>query len=278
MWTTYRGRRSVPRLRAALAVCVWVAASGVARAAPPSPYLEELTSVELRTRIADGATTVLVPIGGTEQNGPHMVLGKHNVRAHLLAGRIAVRLGNAIVAPVLAYVPEGAIAPPQAHMRYAGTISIDAATFEALLESVARSLRQHGFREIVFLGDHGGYRQSMERVAARLNAEWSRRGDPARALALRAYYDAAAKDFPASLEARGYRAAEVGEHAGLADTALSLALDPALVREDQLARAAPPASGVRGDPRRATAALGEPGVAHIVEASAAAIRAAAAAH
>ncbi|MEO8122816.1 MAG: creatininase family protein [Burkholderiales bacterium] len=251
---------------------MWLALNGFAQAAPASPFLEELTWVELRARIAGGATTVLVPIGGTEQNGPHMVLGKHNVRAHLLAGRIAERLGNAIVAPVLAYVPEGAITPPQAHMRYPGTISIGDATFEAVIESIARSLRQHRFREIVFLGDHGGYQQSMERVAARLNREWARQGDPTRALALRAYYDAGQIDYPAMLKARGYGAQEIGEHAGLADTSLSLALDPALVREDMLGRELPPGSGVRGDPRRATAALGEPGVDHIVDASVKAIR------
>ena len=271
-----RDRHACVWLRACLAACLWFTLVSPAHAAPASPYLEELTWVELRARIAEGATTVLVPIGGTEQNGPHMVLGKHNARVHLLAGRIADRLGNAIVAPTLAYVPEGGIAPPQAHMRYAGTISIGDATFEALLESIARSLRQHGFREIVFLGDHGGYQQSMERVAARLNRGWAHRGDATRALALRAYYDAAQSDYAAMLQQRGYGAGEIGEHAGLADTALSLALDPALVREALLARAPAPGSGVQGDPRRATAALGQPGVEHIVDASVAAIRKAAA--
>lgn len=250
----------------------------MAQAAQGSVYLEALTSTELQARIAGGATVALVPIGGTEQNGAHMVLGKHNVRARLLAGRIAERLGDAIVAPVLPYVPEGAITPPQGHMRHAGTISISETSFEALLDSIARSLRQHGFREIVFLGDHGGYQQGMERVAARMNREWARAGDPTRALALRAYYDAAQKDFAAMLEAKGYAAREIGEHAGLADTALSLALDPTLVREDQLGHAPQVGSGVRGDPRRATAALGQAGVDHIVDASVRAIRGAAVAH
>ena len=103
-----------------------------AAAAPTSVMLEELTSTELRDRIAGGATTVLVPIGGTEQNGPHMVLGKHNVRVHVLATRIAERLGNAVVAPVIAYVPEGAIDPPTSHMRWPGTISISETAFEAV--------------------------------------------------------------------------------------------------------------------------------------------------
>ena len=43
-------------------------------------FLEELTWTELRDAIRAGTTTVIVPVGGTEQNGPHMALGKHNVR------------------------------------------------------------------------------------------------------------------------------------------------------------------------------------------------------
>src|SRR5213595_2951415 len=84
--------------------------------------LEEMTSPELRERIAAGKTTILIPIGGTEQNGPHMVLGKHNARARILAQRIAEKLGNALVAPVIAYTPEGSIDPPTQHMKYPGTI------------------------------------------------------------------------------------------------------------------------------------------------------------
>ncbi|MBC7859839.1 MAG: creatininase family protein, partial [Burkholderiaceae bacterium] len=200
-----------------------LAALAPARAAPAGTTvaaveLEEMTSPELRERIAAGATTVLIPIGGTEQNGPYMTLGKHNVRARLLARQIAQRLGNAVVAPVVAYVPEGAIRPPAAHMRFAGTISIPDATFEALLEATARSLRQHGFRDIVLLGDHGGYQKSEERVAARLNREW--RGEGGRVLALLDYYRATQTVYLADLRGRGFGDAELGTHAGLADTAL----------------------------------------------------------
>ena len=92
--------------------------------AQSSVYLEELTSPEVAAAVHSGKTTILVPIGGTEQNGGHIVLGKHNVRARILAGDIAERLGNALVAPVVAYVPEGAIEPPTGHMRQPGTISV----------------------------------------------------------------------------------------------------------------------------------------------------------
>ncbi|NLZ40456.1 MAG: creatininase family protein, partial [Comamonadaceae bacterium] len=92
--------------------------------------LERMTSPELRAAVAAGTTTALIPIGGTEQNGAHMVLGKHNRRVQVLAERIAHELGNAVVAPTLAYVPEGAIDPPAGHMRWAGTLSVPEAAFE----------------------------------------------------------------------------------------------------------------------------------------------------
>src|SRR6187401_3029331 len=99
-------------LSASWRTCAWIillAAATLARAESPSVFLADLTSPELAERIRGGATTILIPIGGTEQNGPHMTLGKHNVRAQKLAERIARELGNAVVAPVIAYVPEGSL-------------------------------------------------------------------------------------------------------------------------------------------------------------------------
>ncbi|TGR94930.1 creatininase family protein, partial [Mesorhizobium sp. M2E.F.Ca.ET.209.01.1.1] len=106
--------------------------------AEASVFLEDLTWTELRDVIAAGTTTIIIPIGGTEQSGPAMALGKHNVRVKFLAAKIAEKLGNALVAPVISYVPEGNIDPPSSHMRFPGTITISDRTFEQLLESAAR--------------------------------------------------------------------------------------------------------------------------------------------
>ena len=54
-----------------------------------------------------GKTTVIVPTGGTEKNGYHMVIGKHNYVVAYAANLMARRLKNALVAPTLQYVPEG---------------------------------------------------------------------------------------------------------------------------------------------------------------------------
>jgi len=231
--------------------------------APASVYLEDITWTELRDQIQAGSTTIIVPIGGTEQNGPAMVLGKHNARVHVLAGRIAAGVGHTLVAPVIAYVPEGAVNPPTAHMKFPGTITIPDAAFETTLEYAARSFRQHGFKDIVFIGDHGGYQKNMARVAARLNKEWA--AAPVRVHALSAYYDVVDHDYAQALKKRGMTDAQIGTHAGTADTSLALAIDPKLVRTERLHGAPLTAKeGVYGDPRPSSAEAGQLGVDLIV--------------
>ena len=246
------------------AIC-WLAAATALGAQPPvRVWLDDYTWTELETAIHAGKTTIIVPIGGTEQNGPHMALGKHNVRVKILAERIALTLGNALVAPVIAYVPEGDIDPPTAHMRFTGTISVPERTFQSVLESAARSFKRHGFRDIVFIGDHGGYQKSEQAVAARLNREWA--ASPARAHAIVAYYEITQSRYRDLLRRRGFSDEEIGTHAGVADTSLTLAVDPSLVREDRLQSAAADGQkgGVYGDPRRSSAELGGLGIDAIV--------------
>ena len=262
----------MPCLRSLLSCLVLGVAAAGGQAAAPSVYLEDLTSPELAAALRSGSTTILLPVGGTEQNGPHMALGKHNQRARLLAGRIARQFGPALVAPVLPYVPEGQITPPTEHMRYAGTISVPDAAFRSILDAAARGFRQHGFRDIVLLGDSGNYQASLRAVVERLNRDWA--GTGVRAHYLGAYYAATQTTYLDSLRAQGLSAAQIGTHAGTADTALTLALAPELVRPELLgeaARAGRP-GGTLGDPRPATAALGQAGVDAIVQQSVAAIR------
>jgi creatinine amidohydrolase len=235
-------------------------------------FLEELTWTELRDLVGSGKTTIIIPIGGTEQNGPHMALGKHNLRVRYLSEKIARTLGNALVAPVIAYVPEGSINPPTAHMRYPGTITIPDEAFEKTLEYAARSFKLAGFRDIVFLGDHGGYQKDEKAVADRLDKEWA--PTPVRAHAIEEYYRASGSGFAGLLHSKGHSEEEIGTHAGLADTSLTLAVDPRLVRTDRLQ----PGDGARGDPRRASAELGQLGVELIVAQTVDAIRKAAAHH
>lgn len=247
-------RGSVGAVLACLLLMCVARASG---AAPDTVFLEELTWTEVRDLLKSGRTTIIVPTGGTEQNGPHMALGKHNARAKALSEKIARALGNALVAPVVAYVPEGRLAPASGHMRFPGTITVPDDVFQKMLESAGRSFKVHGFRDVVFLGDHGGTQADLKAVAARLNREWA--GTPSRAHAIGEYYQAGSVEFPRLLKTRGYRQDELGAHAGLADTSLMLAIDPGLVRTGQMKPGRPDQDGVDGDPTRASAELGRLG-------------------
>ncbi len=243
-----------------------------AHGAADSVFLEELTSSEVRDAIRAGKTTIIIPVGGTEQNGPHMALGKHNTRAKALSGKIAAALGNALVAPVVAYVPEGGISPPTGHMRFAGTISVPDEAFRAVLEAAGRSFKQHGFIDVVLVGDSGNYQGQLKEVAARLNHDW--KATPARAHFIAEYYRATQAGYVQALKGKGLGDAQIGTHAGAADTSLLMAIDPSLVRAAQMpaAGAEAKAAGVSGDPRAASAALGQLGVDLVVAESVAAIR------
>ena len=243
---------------------------------PRTVYLEEMTWVEVREALARGKTTAIVPTGGVEQNGPHMVLGKHNYIVRRTAGAIAGRLGDALVAPVMAYVPEGETDPPSGHMAFAGTLSVPEPVFAAVLEHTARSLRAHGFTTIAFVGDSGGNQSAQASVAARLSEEWA--GEGVAVLHVGDYY--AANGQVAWLESEGESKATIGRHAGIRDSSELMAVYPDGIRRDRLQRdggRASEATGVSGDPTRASAERGEALLNLKVEAAVRQIRAATAA-
>lgn len=218
-----------------------------------SVFLEDLTWMEVRDAIAGGMTTVIIPTGGTEQNGPHMVLGKHNYLVRYKAGEIAKRLGNALVAPVVAYVPEGEVDPPTGHMRFSGTITTPQEVYIKVLEYAARSLDQHGFLDIAFLGDSGGNQTGQQLVADSLNAEWA--GSGVRVHHLSDFYPGRGDEWVVS---QGVSPDDVGSHAGIHDTASLLYLNPSMLRVDRLGPGRNgDGQGHSGDPSKATAAFGE---------------------
>ena len=256
--------------RIVILIACWLALPGAAAAqtVPDSVFLEERTWTEVRDAIRAGWTTVLVPTGGTEQNGPHMAIGKHNVIVRWAAEQIARRRGRTLVAPVLAYVPEGALEPPTGHMRFPGTITLPEPHFRRVLEYAARSLRHAGFRDVVLLGDSGDNQAGQQAVAAALTREWA--GSGARVHQAGEYYRAGADPqgaFARWLRDQGERAPDNGRHAGLADTSMLLAVEPRLVRQDRLAGATAAGTGVTGDPSRASAAYGRRGLELRIEAA-----------
>lgn len=211
---------------------------------------ERMTSPEIAAAVAAGKTTLIIPTGGTEQNGAHMVTGKHNFIVRETARRIAEKLGNALVAPVLAYVPEGDIGTHQGHMAYPGTISVPPGVYKDVLAAAAESFAIHGFKLIVFLGDSGPNQAPQQQVAADLSRRWA--GDGVRVINADAYY--AGNGGFDWLISQGETAASIGEHAGIRDTSELLAVLPDGIRQD-LAKSASP--GISGDPARASPERGE---------------------
>jgi creatinine amidohydrolase/Fe(II)-dependent formamide hydrolase-like protein len=224
-----------------------------------APILEQMTWDEVRDAVKAGRTTIIIPIGGTEQNGPHMVLGKHNYIVTFAARLMAERLGNALVAPTIQYVPEGNYNAPNFGQK-PGVISHPSPSYDNLLDAAARSLKVHGFTDILFIGDSGGNQAGMTSVANKLNQEWQASG--IRVYALTDYYRKGGDDFRAwMLEKFGYDAATVGSHAGTADTSQLLYVHPNGIRKDKiLPGGGGPDSGVRGDPTKATAEIGKAGI------------------
>ena len=249
--------RRVPALATMLLTALQVLAAPrtIAGQSPGDPYIEQMTWTEIRDAMQAGKTTVIVPIGGTEQNGPHMVMGKHNYIITFAAGEMARQLGNALVAPTVAWVPEGSY-DEEDFGEKPGVITNPAPSYQNLLEAAARSLASHGFTEVLFIGDSGGDQNGMREVAEKLTTEWA--GGPTRVFALTDYYEKGQEYSRAWLQAAyGYDMETIGSHAGITDTSAVMYVFAAGVRNDRrMPGGGSPDAGVTGDPTRATVEIG----------------------
>jgi creatinine amidohydrolase/Fe(II)-dependent formamide hydrolase-like protein len=140
---------------------------------PDTVWLEEMTWMDVRDAMKAGKTTVIVSTGGIEPNGPWLALGKHNYVLKANCDAIARKLGNALCAPIVPFVPEGSLDPKSGHMTTVGTISMREETFQALLTDITQSFKMHGFQNVILIGDSGGNVTGMKTVADKLNAQWN---------------------------------------------------------------------------------------------------------
>jgi creatinine amidohydrolase/Fe(II)-dependent formamide hydrolase-like protein len=237
--------------------------AGGSRAANPDPesvrpidlhdsvWIEDLTWMEVRDLLREGRRTVLIPTGGIEQNGPYLVLGKHNVILRATMEAVARKLGDALVAPVVPFVPEGQIDPPSGHMRYPGTVSVRAETFHSLLLDLCRSMRAHGFEQIILLGDSGGNQEGMAAVAAQLSREWQGTGTSAHFVP--EYYEF---DYAGWIASQGIVETDEGLHDDVRHSAIMMLVDPRSVRmEERIAADRFSINGVELAPADSTLAL-----------------------
>ena len=254
VWRRFTGRKLVLSGVAGLAIALMIAQRPLTAPLPDTVEIADMTWVEVRSAVARGYTTVIVPSGGIEQNGPHMILGKHDRIVQFAAERIATRLGKTLMTPVIPFVPEGDYDPPQGHLRFPGTIGVSERAYAEVLDGIARSLRAGGFKTICFIADHGGSAKPQAEVAARLSKEWAQQG--IRVIDVSDYYaDEGQTNF---LKSQGETAATIGQHAGIADTSELMAVHPRGVDLGRFAGAAftLEPNGVSGDPTRASVERG----------------------
>jgi creatinine amidohydrolase len=217
-----------------------------------SVFLEDLTWTEVRDAIAGGNTVAIIPTGGTEKNGFHMTMGKHNFHIRKGAELMAEKLGNALIAPVLQYVPES-----QATENTPGVLSCPGVCFEHIVEGAARSLKAGGFKDILLVGDNGGNQTGLRNVAEKLNKEWDK--SDVRVYALTDLYDKGHEYLEAWLFAQyGWDSSIVGSHAGIQDTSQMLYVKPEDVRKNRISDSFTnkQESSVSGDPTKATEEFG----------------------
>ena len=198
-------------------------------------FIDQMTWIEVRDAMQAGKTTAIIATGGVEQNGPYMESGAHQLILGALTDRIARKLGNALVAPIIRYVPEGNIDPPSGHMIYPSTLSVSEETFQAIVTDTANSLRVHGFENIILIGDSGGNQRGMDAVAKKLSIAWkdltNRFGKSQRIHYISDYYDNAR--WNRWLVDQGFPEVDEDIHDDLRHESILMTVDPQTVRFKQ---------------------------------------------
>jgi creatinine amidohydrolase/Fe(II)-dependent formamide hydrolase-like protein len=232
-------------------------------AAPPlGRRLGDCTSPELEALVARGCRTAVLPLGSTEQHGPHLPLDTDTRVGDALADRLCAAVGDAVACPTL---PVGCASE---HLAFAGTLHIEAETLAAVVRDTIRALARHGIARVFVFSAHGGNAAPLCAMLPTLVAACA-------PVAVSAFTDQGGLMTALHGEgaAAGVAATEAGHHAGEVETSILLALDASRVRTDALTpgllsdtddpqslfypdlRVNAP-EGVVGDPRRADAARG----------------------
>jgi creatinine amidohydrolase/Fe(II)-dependent formamide hydrolase-like protein len=214
-----------------------------------SVEIEHLTHTEIYDAVhKQGKRTVLIYNGGTEQRGPHAVLGGHTFMARRTAEAIARKLGDALVAPVLPFSPAGS----HLNAKWPGSVDISPELYVRVNEAVVASMVTNGFRNVVLMGDHGGGQQELATLARALDRKYAPQG--VRVYFCSSVYKEAREDFNAWLKKNGL---PVGTHASIPDTSELMYLGgEEYVRKNRIVNGSPD-NGITGDPRRASAELGK---------------------
>lgn len=176
-------------------------------------YLADKTWPELGDYVAEESVTV-VPLGSTEQHGPHLPLATDHLIAEALAREAADRAGYLCT-------PTINVGVSTHHMQFHGTMSVDPPQFRDYVESFSRNLNYHGIDRIVYVNAHGGNMQHLREVGRRLREDEV-------AFAVEWMWDESIPELVSSIFEHN------GPHGGPKETAMILHIAPELVREDKL--------------------------------------------
>lgn len=226
--------------------------------------LEEMTWPEVEEAIQDGVDTVVIVAGATEEHGYHLPMGSDTMWGYEFGERVARRLGNAFLAPV---IPVGC---SDSLMSFPGTMTVRESTLIDTLVDYCTSLAPHGFNRFVLISSHGGDFQPVQAAAEQLSTEQT---DLAVVAALCDMQEIVAVIY-VTAQQYGVTAEIAGAHSGEFETSVMLAVRPDLVHMDRARagwvgdiRKAPPGFieqdmreisdvGVLGDPRPSTPEMG----------------------
>ncbi|MES2705206.1 MAG: creatininase family protein [Verrucomicrobiota bacterium] len=180
---------------------------------PKTVFLDQMTNPELEEFLKHHHT-VFIPVGATEQHGPHSPLGTDVFLPREIARRVAEKQGNALVAPAVPY----ALSYP--HRGFTGEFSLSIETFMAVIREIAVSFGKAGFKRIVFLNGHYDNTYALAYACAQ-----------------------AAEQLPSGAKAFPFNhwdgltpeeSAQFGMHAGLGEVSMVLAINPDWVDMDRL--------------------------------------------
>lgn len=156
----------------------------------------------------------VVPVGSTEQHGPHLPLATDYLIAEGLAREATKRTGHVCT-------PTVNIGVSPHHKQFTGTLWVEAPEFRAYMENLSRNLTYHGIDRIVYVNAHGGNVEPLREVGRRLH-------DDHTAFAVEWMWNESIPDLVDELFSQN------GPHGGPKETAMIMHLAPDLVREDQL--------------------------------------------
>lgn len=227
-------------------------------------FIERMSWRDIKDAMAAGARRVLLMVGAMEQHGPHMPIGTDTFLGYAQAERIARGLGNTLVAPVIT------IGYSIGHMPFPGTVTLSEETLGRVIVECAESLAHHGFDEIVILTSHGGNYHAIGHVIGGLRQRLA----PVRVFAATSFEPVVERIHEIAVQ-HGLEPARVGVHSGQGETSMMLAARPELVNMERAcegftgdasirwrSKVPPPMdtmspTGILGDARGSTAALGE---------------------